>query len=137
MSTGVSSNSDSHTSNIFRRFSYTKEKFADFLTKTVQCGPKQETINRNEPFNRRYFITSLTPVHHRTETKKINGVRKWKNVFGVKANGILLSWQDGESVGTRISELKNIELTREMVLDAINRCDGHPNGPNHGDCLGL
>ncbi|KAK5659066.1 hypothetical protein OQA88_1154 [Cercophora sp. LCS_1] len=104
-------------------------------TKTLQCGPRKENVNPNGIFHSRYFVTNLIPTHHRTDTKPKN----WKNVLGVRVNGTLLHWMDGDDVTLRVAQLSGVELDIEMIRAAQGLCDAHTNhnghGPNKGDCL--
>jgi hypothetical protein len=120
-------------------FAVAKTKVGESHTKSIQCGPLRENLNPNGIFHSRYFVTNLIPVHHRTETNG-NHPRKWKNVLGVRVNGTLLHWQDGDPVDLKIAQLAGVELDKDMIWAAQGLCDGHAghkdtHGPNRGDCL--
>jgi hypothetical protein len=104
--------------------------------KTITLGKDgtKTVINEKAVWNRYVFITAITPIHHRTDTRDINGVKHYKNVLEGYVSGVVVSLRDGESDEGKIAEYGQQHLSTGMIIDAMGWCDGHPKGPHKGDC---
>ncbi len=118
------------------QFPASYDKFTGLDTKTLVAGPYQGNIDPEATWNRRVYVTSLTPSYYKEKHESHASGRDWDVWLNVEVRGTVFSTEDGESDNGRITQLEALDMKYPMITDAINRCNAWigAHGTSDGYC---